>query len=120
MITVPHACVLRKTRQRIFTKIVNFSTFWFITFWFIPSIRFNSTFLLKAFRDFTTAACFSVCFLTVFPKGEYANLAYSVISLWLEDNISSPVRYSYLSILPDDNANIFAASLLISFVVFHL
>ena len=59
-------------------------------------------------------------FLTVFPKGEYASLACSIISLWLEENISSPVRYSYLSILPDDNATIFAASLLISFAVFHL
>ena len=27
-------------------------------------------------------------------------------------NIYSPVRYSYLSIFPDDNADIFAASLL--------
>ena len=33
-------------------------------------------------------------------------------------NISSPVKYSYLSILPDDNADIFAASLLISHCTF--
>ena len=37
----------------------------------------------------------------------------SIICLWLEDNISSPVRYSYLSILPDDKAEIFTASLFI-------
>ena len=32
--------------------------------------------------------------------------------LWLKGNISSPLRYSYFSILPVDNADIFAASLL--------
>ena len=46
---------------------------------------------------------------------EYANLAYSIICLWLEGNVSSPVRYSYLSILSDNNADIFAASLSISY-----
>ena len=54
-----------------------------------------------------------MCFSKAFPKGEYANLACSVIYLLLEGNISSPVRYSYLSIFPEDNADIFAASLLI-------
>ena len=33
---------------------------------------------------------------------------------YLESNISSPVRYSCISILSDDNVNIFSASLLIS------
>ena len=32
--------------------------------------------------------------------------------------MSSPVRYSYLSIFPDDNAEIFAASLLTSYCSF--
>ena len=36
-----------------------------------------------------------------------------VIPLSSEDNISSAVRYSYLSILSDDNADIFAVPLLI-------
>ena len=40
-------------------------------------------------------------------------VACSIICLRLESNISSPVRYSYLSILPDENVHIFAASLLI-------
>ena len=31
--------------------------------------------------------------------------------LWSDGTISSPVRCSHLSILPEDNANIFAASL---------
>ena len=45
-----------------------------------------------------------------FLKG-YVNLVYSTTGLWLENYcISSPVRYSYLLILPDDNADIFADS----------
>ena len=53
-------------------------------------------------------------FLFVFSNGEYVNLTSSVICLWLEGNISSPVKYSY-SIFPNYNADIFAdnASLLI-------
>ena len=50
--------------------------------------------------------------LSSFWKGEYVNLACSIICLRLEGNISSLVRYSYLSIFPDDNADIFAAFLL--------
>ena len=81
----------------------------------IPSICFNSFFLLKRSRYFKARNCFFVCLSKAFPKGEYENLACSITCLSLEDNISSPVRYSYLSILPDDNANVFAASLLISY-----
>ena len=54
------------------------------------------------------------CFSRAFPKEEYTNLACSIICLLLEGNTSSPVRYSYLSVFPEDNVNIFAASLLIS------
>ena len=57
-------------------------------------------------------------FLFFFPIGEFANSACSIICLWLEGNISSSVGYSYLSIFPDDNAYIFAASLLISYCNF--
>ena len=56
-----------------------------------------------------------VCFSKVFPKGEYANLACSITLLC---SISSFVRYSYLLILLDYNADIFAASLLISYCNF--
>ena len=62
-----------------------------------------------------------VCFSKAFPNGEYINLACSIICLWLEGNISSPVRYShfsYLSIFPDDNGDVFAVSLLISYCSF--
>ena len=43
------------------------------------------------------------------------HLAWSIISLWLEGNIYSPVRRSYLSIFLVENADILAASLLISY-----
>ena len=36
----------------------------------------------------------------------------SIILLWSDGNIFSPVKHSYSSISSDDNANIFAASLL--------
>ena len=68
--------------------------------------------------DFIAPTCFSVYFLKAFPKGEYANLGCSIVSLLLEGNISSPVRYSYLSIFPGDNPDIFAASRIISYCSF--
>ena len=52
------------------------------------------------------------CFLNALPSVEYFDLACSMILLWSDGNISSPVRYSYLSILTEDNADVFAASLL--------
>ena len=60
---------------------------------------------------------FFVCFQTLFLSRIY-KLACSIIWLWLELIISSFVRYSYFSILLDDNANIFPASLLISYCSF--
>ena len=75
-------------------------------------------FLLKRSRDFKASTWFSVCFSKAFTKGEYANIACSINSLRLEGSIFSPVRYSYLSIFPDNNADIFAASLLISYCNF--
>ena len=55
----------------------------------------------------------SICFSNPLPSGEYLSLACSIILLWSDGNISSPLRNSYLSIFPDDNANIFPAFLLI-------
>ena len=80
----------------------------------IPLICFNSSFLLEGFRDFQAPTCFSFCLFKAFPKVEYANLVSSIICLPLEGSISSPVRYSYLSIFPDGNSNIAAASPLTS------
>ena len=44
----------------------------------IPSICFN---LLERSRDFIASTCISVCFSKGFPKGEYVNLAWSIIYL---------------------------------------
>ena len=54
-----------------------------------------------------------VCFSIAFPCGEQVNLDCCIIGFELEDYISSPVKYSCLSNLPDDRADAFAASLLI-------
>ena len=61
-----------------------------------------------------------VCFLDAFPIVEYINSACFVIWIWSEGNISSPIRYSHLSILPDNNADSFAASLLMCYSVSSL
>ena len=58
------------------------------------------------------------CFSNALTRGEYVNLACSIILIWSGLNITSPVRYSYLSIFPDDNADISAASLLILYCSF--
>ena len=57
-----------------------------------------------------------ICFSDALPNGEYVNVPCCIILLWSDGNISSPVgySYSYLSILPENNADIFAVSLLIS------
>ena len=74
---------------------------------------------MERFRDFKASICFSVSFSKAFPKGEYVNenmyLTCSFICLRLDGSISSPVRYSYLWISPDNKADIFYASLLISY-----
>ena len=60
--------------------------------------------------------CFSsaiICFSNVSPSGEYVKVACCIILLWSDGNISSPARYSCLSVSHEDNADIFAASLLI-------
>ena len=84
----------------------------------IPS--FDSGF--KAFKD---SICFTpwssivfICFSNAMPRGENVKFARSIILLWSDGNISLPVRYFYLSILHDDKANIFAASLLTPYCSF--
>ena len=68
----------------------------------------SSSSLLERFEDFNASTCL---FFQSFLKGEYGNLVCSIIWLRLGGSISSPVRYSYLSVFSDDNADIFAASL---------
>ena len=64
----------------------------------IPSICSNLYFLLERCRDFKGQTHFSVCFSKAFLKGEYENLACSIICVRSEGSIYSPVRYSYLLI----------------------
>ena len=52
------------------------------------------------------------------PNGEWVKLACYIILLWSEGDISSPVGYSHLSLLPDDNAKIFATSLFVPYCIF--
>ena len=59
-----------------------------------------------------------IYFSNALPMGKYVNLACSITLLWFRGSIFSPVRYSYLSILPYDNTDIFAASLLIFYFNF--
>ena len=72
----------------------------------IHSACFMLIFLLEESMHFKVPICFSVCFPKDFPKGEYANLAFSIICLRLQGSISLFVRYSCLSIFSDDNADI--------------
>ena len=59
-----------------------------------------------------------ICFSKAFPKGEQISFSCSIICCWLDGNISAPVRHSYLWILPDDKADILAASQLTSYCSF--
>ena len=59
-----------------------------------------------------------ICISNALLRGGYVNLACSISLLWWDGNISSPVRYSCLSALSDDNPDVFAASLLISYFSF--
>ena len=80
----------------------------------------------KNFRICEPSTCFFFCAVQLFLF--LLNLDCSIILLWLEGNVSSPIRYSYLSILSCDNADIFATSQLILYcivlycciVVYHL
>ena len=55
-----------------------------------------------------------ICVSNALLRGEYVNFACSIILLWSNSNILSPVRNSFLSNIPDYRADTFAASLLIS------
>ena len=91
----------------------------------IPSVHFVSSLFFYALKAFKASKYFIpwslivfICFSNALSRGEYEDFACSIILIWSDGNLSSPVRYSYLSILPDNNTNIFAASLLISYCSF--
>ena len=103
----------------ILLKIIYLSFFFF--FFFLSHFKslcliFCSHFLISSisFLISFVLISFGKSFSKVFPKQQWVNLACSIILVWSEGKISSPLRYSSLSIFPDDNADIFAASLLIS------
>ena len=77
-----------------------------VNFWVVG---FKTSKASNCFFPFSSIV--SLCFSKVLTKGEYVNLAYSITLLWSKGSISSTVKNSYLSMLPDDTA-IFAASLL--------
>ena len=62
--------------------------------------------------------CFSICFSKAIPKGEYACLACSIIPLPSGGSVYLPVTNSYLGIFLDDNTDILATSLVISYCSF--
>ena len=81
-------------------------------------MKFCST----GFKTFKASTCFFpwcsivfICCSKDFPRGEYLNVACYISLLWSRGSISSPARYSYLSLLPDD---IYAPFLLMSYCSF--
>ena len=66
------------------------------------------TFKANCFIPWSSIFLFSNALLI----GEYVILVCSIVLLWSEGNVYSPVRYSCLSILPDNNDDIFAVSML--------
>ena len=67
---------------------------------------------------FPSSAIVFIFFLNALPSAKYVNFVCSIILLCSDGNIPSPIRYAYLSILPDYNPDIFAASLLILYCSF--
>ena len=62
-----------------------------------------------------------LCFFQCLPKWRIRKFSLLYYPFFSWGNIFSPVRYSDLSILPDDNADNFAAALLTHFQpMFHL
>ena len=83
------------------------------------SKTFFSTLFSSAFICFCPwSSIVFLYFSEAFPQEENVNLACLFTLLWSEGSMSWHVRNSYLSILHDDNAYVFAASMLISYCTF--
>ena len=87
---------------------------------FLKSISPFSSFAINCFSPYFSTASISlsplslivfVNFSKAFPSCGQLIVACCITLLGPEGNISSPVRYSYLPILPDDRADILAAFL---------
>ena len=81
----------------------------------IPSIYIRSCWFSSSFKTSKASTIFlpwpSIVFICSSKENKY-NLACSIILIWSEGSISSFVSCYYLSILTDDNADLFAAFLL--------
>ena len=80
----------------------------------------SSSWFSSGFKALKASGCFIfwssivfICFSNAKPIWKYVNLACSILLLWSDSKIFSPVRNSYFSTLPDKNAVIFAISLLV-------
>ena len=94
-----------------------------IDFWSVPKIFFSTLFSAAFMYFYPWPSNVFVCFFQVFPEEEKAHsiiilLACSIFLLWLGRSNFSSLKYSYVSILSGDNADIFAASMLISYYNF--
>ena len=73
---------------------------------------------MYCFNVFPCSSIAYTCFSNALTSWEHENLASSFSLCCCVGNISSPVRYSCLSILPEDNADIFTATLSMSYCNF--
>ena len=85
---------------------------------FMSSLFSSACKTIKASACFITWSSFVLIFFFKCFTEWRINLAWSIILLWSEGNISLPVRYSYLSALLDDYVYIFYASLLMLYCNF--
>ena len=92
---------------------------WYTFLFFRNCIEFNCFHALQLllFGFHIGPHLFLFDFSKLFLK-EYVNAAYFTTLLSSDSHISSPVRYSYLSLFPDQNPDTFDASLLISYCSF--
>ena len=116
-----------------FSLSIVFSVSLILLNWFLSSLHnvfsgiasLTVNFCVIGFKTSKAPTCFLpyssivlVCFSNALLSEEHVNLVCYIILFWSDGNISSPVRYSYLPILPADNADVFTASLLISYCNF--
>ena len=107
----------------LISSILFFISLVLISFQKISSIYSMSSLFSSDFKAFEVSTCFKplkkfIYFSSALLSEEYINAACSIVLVWSDGIISSPVRNSYWSILPDGNADIFVPSLLISYYTF--
>ena len=102
---------ISKFWRPFFNKFIKYT---FLFKWY--AISFSIKILSKNLDSISCFPWFSMAFsVKTFHNGDYVNLVCSITLLLSEGSISLHVRYSFLSIYSNDNADIFATSLLISY-----